>query len=928
MAVSDLRSSPARPTLHDRLTMLSSSPFPDIQDLIAKKPKTSTLRSGSAAAPIPANLRTDFTSASDLLRTARATGNDAFDIIDEPEPPPKQEAPAKRVRKAAPKAKVEPKPSKAPKRAAKDVIVLSSDGATPEVARHEDLTAAVARLGKDGAREDNDLEGTPLKAKPWKKYKLSPSAGPTGFEETEMSEAARPPANTKPQRKKSKPETTSRHFANKDGTSEKAIPKEKKQKRSRISTPEPINLEPAVQRRRDWTPPRQDSTDAAPEAELPKPMGQHCIAEHDGTGTDVTDLFRNLRDAFGHKMGEEKPPAPQQQPAKVLGKRKVVDMVSINQQSKSAAADQVPPPVEKAPKKKPRTITELSTAAYAPKAVESDDHPGEESVLDYFQVGVADQDVSKTATSKGKGKAKANKGKKVPPKKPVLLSPRAALKRSAAQDFVFGTSSQLAREQSPTLLKDLHEALKASTIAEEKNPFASSSEASKTERPSKGLWSVSARDEDGEMVNVEIIDLADSPAFPEDDAILDPWTQLTPEPTAAGPETADASVVEIGGKCVATGEDKSSQPPVPKSHFFTTQRKITVNAAAAQSPLASNESFPLITELLEHEMPPPSNQEQIQEDIDKSPSKAVPSPQKPRPKYELFTDVRLAKEISKFGFKTVKTRNAMISLLDQCWKSKNQPLGSAAAFSTRSMVASPKRKQPTSPQGDSVASPPAKKPRGRPKNTATADAAETEAITKAPPRKKVTAAKKSVIPNKKPGRARKDTTGGAAAGEESSAIPPLPKARPGPSTPKRKKAATQPAGVLDSNFESEPEVGLSSPEQLFSPENADVSIGEDTDVSLNLGPSDELSLLFSQITKAVTSAPRTTDPENPSWHEKMLMYDPIILEDLTAWLNSGPLTKAGHDDEVAPQDVKKWCESRSICCLGRVNLRGKERKRL
>ena len=85
--------------------------------------------------------------------------------------------------------------------------------------------------------------------------------------------------------------------------------------------------------------------------------------------------------------------------------------------------------------------------------------------------------------------------------------------------------------------------------------------------------------------------------------------------------------------------------------------------------------------------------------------------------------------------------------------------------------------------------------------------------------------------------------------------------------------------------------------------------------------------IFGYITKAVTSAPRTQDPENPSWHEKMLMYDPIILEDLTAWLNSGQLDRVGCDQEVSPEDVKRWCESKSVCCLWRVNLHGKERKR-
>lgn len=102
---------------------------------------------------------------------------------------------------------------------------------------------------------------------------------------------------------------------------------------------------------------------------------------------------------------------------------------------------------------------------------------------------------------------------------------------------------------------------------------------------------------------------------------------------------------------------------------------------------------------------------------------------------------------------------------------------------------------------------------------------------------------------------------------------------------------------------------------------------EDNELSLTMAPDAKQEALFKRITEAVTSAPRSTDPAHPSWYEKMLLYDPIVLEDLTAWLNSGQLTRVGYDGEVNPGEVKKWCESKSVCCLWRVNLRGKERKR-
>ncbi|KAF3764252.1 hypothetical protein M406DRAFT_330598 [Cryphonectria parasitica EP155] len=928
-----LCSSPARPTLHDRLMMLSSSPLPDIQELIARKPRTHKLKSGSAAAPIPAHANTTFTRASDLLAAQAAAGDDSFDPIDEQEPLPAKKAPAKRPRKPA--AKVA-KLSTAPKRVAKEVIVLSSDGVTPDGAQPENSNAAEAQSQKNEEPEDSGVQGTPLKAKPWKKYKVAGERSPT-TEKEEVVEAVKASENTKkPRAQKKEPKTVNRRSLDDTGAVENP---RRKEKPSRVATPEPMNLELAVQRRLDWTPPRQDPTFAPTENGHTWMLSDGPAPEDEDTYTVASDVFKKLHDTFGHKLEHEKQPEPQQQPANILGKSKVIDLIPINHPSEPTEPGRKPSPVkEKAPKKKPRTITELATAPYVVKNDNyADDHNGEDSLLEYFRADGPNEDTTKATGGKGKGRAaKVTKSRKnAQPKKPVLLSPRAAMKRSAAQDFVFGTSSQLAREKSPTLLKDLHEALKASITTDEDDPFGSSGEAaSKPERPAKGLWSVSARDQAGEMVNVEIIDLVDSSGFPEDDAILDPWKQLTPEPVPAESGTTGTPALEFSTRRVIADEDAQSRSSVPTSTFSTTQRKITINTAAVmKSPPTTIGSFPLLTDLLEDEMPPPSNQQQTQEDRAQPPSSRTgSSPQKPRPKFELFTDAKLAKEVSKFGFKAVKTRNAMISLLDQCWRSKNQPLGHTAAFSTNSSVLnSPKRKQPASSKEDSAASvPPAKKPRGRPKKAATMDVDGAGAGQETELPKNARQGDESATPKKRGRHRKKDAAAAATAAEKAAASmpPPSPKPRRGTSTPKRKKVNRSIHEVQDSDLDSEGEIGVSSsPEQPFSPAGDKVSISDDTEISLNLSPSEQQSALYDLITRAVTSAPRTSDPSMPSWHEKMLMYDPIILEDLTAWLNSGQLTRVGHDGEISPLAVKKWCESRSICCLWKVNVRGKERKR-
>jgi hypothetical protein len=88
--------------------------------------------------------------------------------------------------------------------------------------------------------------------------------------------------------------------------------------------------------------------------------------------------------------------------------------------------------------------------------------------------------------------------------------------------------------------------------------------------------------------------------------------------------------------------------------------------------------------------------------------------------------------------------------------------------------------------------------------------------------------------------------------------------------------------------------------------------------------------LFPEITDTVKSAPPTNSIKNPTWHEKMLLYDPIVLEDITSWLNDQGLRVEGKDGaliEVSCWMTQAWCEANSICCLWKEGLRGGVRTR-
>lgn len=105
--------------------------------------------------------------------------------------------------------------------------------------------------------------------------------------------------------------------------------------------------------------------------------------------------------------------------------------------------------------------------------------------------------------------------------------------------------------------------------------------------------------------------------------------------------------------------------------------------------------------------------------------------------------------------------------------------------------------------------------------------------------------------------------------------------------------------------------------------------------------------LFTQITAVVKSTAPCGENGALSWWEKILMYDPIVLEDLTAWLvgqgvsivvrrktvkkkrkkRKGEVEEEFEEYEAVKEELKgwmvqKWCEEKSICCLWREGLRG------
>jgi hypothetical protein len=670
----------------------------------------------------------------------------------------------------------------------------------------------------------------------------------------------------------------------------------------------------AVKRRTDWTPPvpRAKATDVTP-----APAGQSefgLTASGSIQSEERTKGFTDLFGSFGFTKLDKNAVGKKPLEAEGPRKRKLIELITTSVSAAAAASS-----MEKVPRKKPRTITDQATSAYN----DEEELPTKPApLLQYFSYQTMEQgrnDVFKVppkprSKSPVKGSSKTKRGSA---QAPILLSPESALKQSGHQDFVFGTSSQLAREDSPTLLRDLHEAMQASNEVDEDDLLGDSiheTMAVATQgrtKPStkRNLWSAAARDVAGELLEVEIVDLVDSPAVTkqlkvpvvpatgfsgneEDDEVWHDIERVSEKLSQADPASEDTQQT-IGLEEVSRTMQELNQQIIEckeeNSRSKAEMRKPVVNKSPPKNyKLARENESPARTA--------------------KSPAKASAKSAKStdlqRPNFSSYTTAQLAKEIASYRFKPVKNRDQMITLLEKCWEGKNRIALGALGTNIISIAPSESSKPAARISSQMTASSP-KRPRGRPRK-----GSETLSPPKQPTKSKV-------------GKPKATNT---VEYLEMDSDTPLSQIR----TPKKsKKKAKEPAeDISDSDSQVTPSPPRRNASQARTPPlPLKLSASIDIDISRELSPTSSQRHLFTHITRAMRNEPPSKDPSMPSWHEKVLLYDPIILEDLTVWLNTGALEKVGWDGEVEPKEVKKWCESKSICCLWKENLRGGARSR-
>ncbi|KAL4962308.1 protein slx4 [Aspergillus stella-maris] len=693
---------------------------------------------------------------------------------------------------------------------------------------------------------------------------------------------------------------------------------------------EDLQLEQAVKRRLDWTP-----TKATAKSGTELEDGSDTEGGRSGIGSILS--------RYGYVSSSTTANRSQTLLDEGPTKRRRIELVdprvlptkpkALSDESTEISEEDAQQPITSKVTKKPKprakritTLTGRMTALYQKSTSPDSETQG---TLPLFE----DSAATKPKARKPKKKADENSGFKFPPT--IVLPPDAAVKSLDQQDLVFGTCSQLEREDSPTLLRDMQTALRESEMSaassfcsNQSSGFARSSTAISRLAPKKNLWSVAARDSEGAVVDVEVINLIDSPEAPK---AIPPPVEAVKE---MGDEQRDAGEARISGIAPSTGTLSLGSNPVNEDLSSTSQ---TVEPAAVEKPMAL--------------------------------------PKKPMPHYQGKTDLELAKEIKRYGLKAIKSRMAMIAVLERCWVAKHGPVDTPdtevsqreqttstapAASQTQQADKEPEKPKATSqrkPKVQSQAKPkPSKTTNEVIEATATITTTTTtikenvdldEQITSRP------SSKEESQPTLQPVRAERSSqqlpkrsyidVEEIQDSEDEDFLPsptsilnqfleispqkksPGKKQKPQqistftiPSSPSQSPLRKVPSPQPQSNKVKKPQ-----PRSKSKPKTPRTTTSTTTKE-----PSDtNLPSLSTQITNAVRAQPRQGQSPSgklnrPSWHEKILMYDPIYLEDFTAWLNSEGLGLVDEDREVGTGFVREWCEGKGICCCFRAKRNG------
>ncbi|KAL3474229.1 hypothetical protein BJX99DRAFT_232145 [Aspergillus californicus] len=639
-----------------------------------------------------------------------------------------------------------------------------------------------------------------------------------------------------------------------------------------------LQLEPAMKRRLDWTPTKE-----------PKPVIELGDSDDAGSGKNLSAFLSEYEYSGSNTASEGLQVRADDGPTK---RRRIELMESgflpaqpkpliqgVNQNSEEDLSISTTSKAKKKPKTRAKrftTITARATAPYLGENPEDLDFTEKDDMI----VGSTNRATRKKADSI-----------KVPDT--TILSPEAAAKSLEEQDLVFGTCSQLELADSPTLLRETQIALQQSEKESTLHHLSRSNRSLESEYPfstvtcfatPRNLWSVAARDSEGLLVEAEVVELFDTP-----------------------------KVCRELRKDANLGDTISVHAKVPKATADPPSNGHTQNTDQSKR----HETIPPAITPLDHEMPT-----SIVKSVDpstKGTSKAIS--ELSFPDYNAYTDTQLATEVTSYGLKAIKGRAKIIEKLEKCWVAKHKLSVRGKTEDLHANDATASVPKPTASKPQRVE----KKSRNSRASSTTTDGKKSDTAKSLEGQKEKTYTElsnrqelKETIQHSKPSQRRSFIDVEEIQDSEDDELFPsprklssLPRDRDTSLSPKKQELPT-------STIPSSPSQFLTHENREQTPKSTVLKSanGRNRQTETNSELVENFPDLAGQITKAVRAQQRQNS--RTTWHEKILMYDPIYLEDFTAWLNTEGLSLVHEDREIGAGFVRQWCEGKGICCCYRV----------
>jgi hypothetical protein len=642
-----------------------------------------------------------------------------------------------------------------------------------------------------------------------------------------------------------------------------------------LAKDEELFLDKALRRRVDWTPPKKD----VPGKVLVVVDDNYDKADADDNSNSTKTGLGGLLSDYNYSGSGS---VARELPANTIGagltKRRRIELVDpqvYNQTSKVASNDDSSvqegdssssnTKTKKKPKTQKRftTLTARMTAQYATATNDTED-----DLMDDIIPNI--------------GKAKSRRGKaKSTDKGPgfIVLSPEAAAKSLETQDLMFGTCSQLERDDSPQGLKEMQQAIRESErlVPVEREESAGSGVVSRR-AGERNLWSVGARDAEGSLVQAEFLDVMDL-TDPNDPFDAPRKEEIAPVVAKAHVLTArDDDWLDLDIEKLDSSPKKTAPALLPQK---CSRSMAKPKSAVRAEPVAPARGIP----------------------AEEASNQRADSQRPSMPHYSGFTDAELSIQVASFGFKAVRSRKKMIDLLQKCWESRHGGLVPATVSETQQVADS------TQTATQTTAKPKEKAKSKRSASTTSKAATKKASDSGQAPQpsfidvEEIQDSEEDVFLS--PSQVQKRYTEIFSRTTSSTREPSLDIMTKEPQSPSPTKCKT--TNTKSSRTAKHVTPSISKADKADSSKRSSLS-----NISL-------------QITKAVRLQSQSSHPSThasrirPTWQEKIVMYDPIILEDLTTWLNVEGLGLVGEDREVDTGIVREWCESKGICCCWKKN---------